>query len=179
MNIFIYGNDQTFRINEAFSLRFDGVTLSTHRNGEFVSSIPAQKGDSFYVIAQGMIKQPQITKAELPESYGERIAWALSFIGENKIAKSEEDFYKKLIEIRKDDSFSNITIIAKSRRYTICTADKHVNKDNAKNALKVKKASPTLAWISDDLTPRELDELLETFQTVRKIFCPIEYIKSL
>ena len=105
MNIFIYGNDQTFRINEAFSLRFDGVTLSTHRNGEFVSSIPAQKGDSFYVIAQGMIKQPQITKAELPESYGERIAWALSFIGENKIAKSEEDFYKKLIVLCIDKPF--------------------------------------------------------------------------
>lgn len=179
MNIFIYGNKQTFRINEAFTLQYDGVSLSTYKNNVLVSSESANPGDSFYVIAQGLDKQPKISKAVLPTSYGERIAWALSFVGENKLATSENEFYEKLNELRKDDTFSHITIIAKHRRYALCTADKHVNRNNPKNALKVKKASPALAWISDDLTPRELDELLETFQTVRKIFCPIEYIKVL
>ena len=52
--------------------------------------------------------------------------------------------------------------------------------ETSKKALskpKIKIKNPILAWISDDITSDQIDELLERFTKERALFCPTEYLK--
>ena len=61
--------------------------------------------------------------------------------------------------------------------YALCIADRVSDSKKALSKPKIKVKNPILAWISDDITNSQIDELLERFTKERALFCPAEYLK--
>ena len=174
MIIFITKVHQEFRVNEAITSVFTGRFLQTKIRDEVVLSQPAQLGNAFYIQPQGLDKVPVVTRAELPASRGAKIAWALSFIGDDKCMTTEASFYENYDKLVKQDIITNIAAFTKFGQYAIVLADKtQFNVSLGKN--KVKKNNPVLAWISDDITLESLHELLERYESRKKIPCNKEF----
>lgn len=174
MIIFITKVHQEFRVNEAITSVFTGRFLQTKIRDEVVLSQPAQLGNAFYIQPQGLDKIPVVTRAELPANRGAKIAWALSFIGEDKCKNTEASFYETYDQLVKQDIITNIAAFTKFGQYAIVLADKTMfNATLGKN--KIKRNNPVLAWISDDITLESLHELLERYESRKKIPCSKEF----
>lgn len=172
--IFITKEHQSFRVNESINAVFDGRFLQTKICDEVVLSQPAHLGEAFYILPQGLKNPPIITRAELPTNRGAKIAWALSFIGDDKCMKSEADFYNTYDQLVKDDIIRNIAAFTKYGQYAIVIADKSVfNATLGRN--KLKSRNPVLAWISDDISLESLRELLEKYESRKKLPCSKEF----
>lgn len=171
MQIFLYKPD-TFVVTESVETVFDGSNLRTYLNGTQTDSRAATVGECYYIQQNGKNKAPKITKAEMPESRGLRIAWALSFIGTNKNATDFNEFMIK---------YQNF--INKELSYQCCMFMSNPEKKKFAIVLEIlpdgRLPKPILAWIADDITQEELDELTETLTRYRKLFCPIEFLKLL
>lgn len=171
MQIYLYKPDN-FVVNEFIETVFDGSTLRTYLNGEETDSRAAAPGECYFIQPNGQKKSPKITKAEFPENRGGRIAWALSFIGEQKNATDFNDFMLKYQQyINKDLTYQCCMFMSKpeNRKYAIVL-------EILPNG---RIPKPILAWISDDINEEELDELITTFVKYRNLFCPIEFLKLL
>lgn len=174
MLIFITKTPQDFSINEFIECKFDGRFLQTKLCGEMVLSQPAKLGQAFYIVPQGQKKPPLLSRAELPTTRGAKIAWALSYIGDDKCMPTQAAFYEKYDQLVKDDIIRNIATIINYGRYALVIADKHINSDNPAKS-KVKKNNPVLAWISDDVTCEELNVILEKYAERKSLPCPKEF----
>ena len=179
MQIFLCKPQEVFNPSEYVRIEFDDGNLRTYLNGELTDSRPANIGDSFYVIPSGSKKAPKVNKAELPKSRGARIAWALSFVGDNKFATSEKDFWTKYQELHSENLIYNAVYLLNPGVYALCIADRITEPVKVLGKPKVKPKNPVVAWISDNITSDELDELIERFTLERKVFCPAEFVKLL
>lgn len=179
MQIFLCKSNEVFTPSDFIKTEFNGTTLRTYLNGELTDSRSASIGDSFYIIHSGTKKAPKVNKAELPENRGARIAWALSFVGESKYATSEKDFWNRYQELASEKLIYNAIYLLNPGVYAICIADRITESAKVQSKPKVKPKNPVIAWISDDITSNEIDELLERFTKERNLFCPAEYVKLL
>lgn len=179
MQIFLYKPNESFSPSEYIRTEFDGTTLKTYFNEELVDSRTANIGNSFFIIPLGSKKVPQVKEAEMPATKGAKIAWALSFIGESKFVAEEKNFWKRYQEIAAENTLHNTMYLLNPGVYALCIADRVVDSQRVLSKPKVKLKNPVLAWISDDITDDEIDELVERFSLEREIFCPVEYLKVL
>ena len=177
MQIFLYKSDLQFRANEFVYSTFDGSTLCTYLNNELTDSRPAKIGDSFFILPCGTKKAPTVNAVELPKTRGARIAWALSFVGEGKYVNEEKDFWKRYQQISKEFELMNTVYLLNPGVYALCIADRVADSKKALSKPKIKVKNPILAWISDDITNSQIDEMLERFTKERALFCPEEYLK--
>lgn len=179
MQIFLCKPHEVFAPSEYVKTEFDGTNLRTYLNGELTDSRPASIGESFYIIPSGTKKAPKVTKADLPKTRGARIAWALSFVGENKYATSEKEFWTRYQALNAESLIYNAVYLLNPGVYALCIADRITESVKVKSTPKVKPKNPVVAWISDTITSDEIDELLERFSQERKVFCPTEFVKLL
>lgn len=177
MQIFLCKSGTSFSANELVHSEFDGVVLRTYLGNELTDSRAAKIGDSFFVLPCGTKKAPKVNAVELPKNRGARIAWALSFVGESKYANEEKDFWKRYQQISKEFDLMNSVFLLNPGVYALCIADRVADSKKALSKPKIKLKNPILAWISDDITDSQIDELLERFTKERALFCPEEYLK--
>lgn len=179
MQVFLHKSDEVFNVSEFVRADYDGFTLRIYFHGELVSSHEANLGDCFFVTSNGSKKLPTVVKAELPNSRGAKIAWALSFVGESKYVENGNEFWNHCQKISDENTLSNIIYLVSPGVYALCIADRVSFSKKPESKLKVKVKNPILAWISDEITESEIDELVERFSQERGIFCPVEYLKVL
>ena len=177
MQIFLYKPNMSFNANVYVHSEFDGSVLRTYFNNELTDSRAAKIGDSFYIIPCGSKKAPTVTAVELPKTRGARIAWALSFIGESKYVNEEKEFWNRYQQISKDCTLMNSIYLLNPSVYALCIADRVADSKRVTSKPKIKPKNPILAWISDDISDSEIDELVDRFTRIRTLFCPIEYLK--
>lgn len=175
MLVYLYDN-QSGTVNEFIKFEFDGSYFRTFLNENEVSTIEASFGDCIYITPQGQKKAPIVEKAALPQNRGARIAWALSFIGKEKFAKTEKDFFEKIRVHFDDVKLRNLAYEYSQNNFGFLIADKAIL---YKKTYKLKKASTILAWISDDISDEALEDLCRRYSKTRKIYCPLEYLKKL
>ena len=108
MQIFLYKPDEVFTVSEFVRADYDGFTLRVYFHGELSSSHEASIGDCFFVTSNGSKKLPTVVKAELPNSRGAKIAWALSFVGENKYVENGNEFWNRCQKISDEITDSEI-----------------------------------------------------------------------
>lgn len=174
MLFYISETPQNFRLNEFIECTFNGQELKTTFHGREVDSKEAKLGDAFYVHAQGQKKPPIISFPEMPEARGAKIAWVLSYIGNEKYMSSEIDFYDTYHNLIQTDSITNVAVFAKYGRFAVVLADRHFPEKG-----KVKKNNPVLAWIADDITREELNYLLDRYDSRKKLPCPRDFFYHL
>lgn len=163
---------ETFHISETTEIVFDGLNLRTYLNGNEADTRKANFGEVYYVQSGGKGKVPKITKAVLPENRGERIAWALSFIGEKKLATSFDDFLIKYqTYVKHELTYQTCMFFSNSepKQYAILL---EMNPNG-------RLPKPALAWIDDNISSKEMNNLIETFVKYRDLFCPIDFLKLL
>lgn len=177
MQLFLYKADMNFSVNEFVISKFDGSVLRTYLNGKLIDSRSAKVGDSFFILPCGATKAPKISAVELPQTRGAKIAWALSFVGEKKFVSEENDFWDRYMQISSEYELNNTIFLFNSGVYALCISDKLTVSEKNPFKYKVKSKNPILAWISDDITSSEIDEMLERFTKERTLFCPVEYLK--
>lgn len=177
MQIFLHKAGESFNANEFVHSEFDGSVLRTYLNGELTDSRTAQIGDSFFILPCGTKKAPKVDAVELPKTRGARIAWALSFVGESKYVSEEKDFWDRYQKISQESELMNSIYLLNPGVYALCIADRVSDSKKALSKPKIKVKNPILAWISDDITNSQIDELLERFTKERALFCPAEYLK--
>ncbi len=177
MQIFLYKANMSFSANEFVHSEFDGTVLRTYLKGTLTDSRAAKIGDSFFILPSGQKIAPKVTTVELPKTRGARIAWALSFVGEGKYVNEEKDFFNRYQQISKEVDLMNPVYLMESGVYALCIADRVADSKKAMSKPKIKAKNPILAWISDDITSLQIDEMLEKFKKERALFCPEEYLK--
>ena len=177
MQIFLCKPNEKFSANEFVHSEFDGSILRTYLDGELTDSRAAKIGDSFFILPCGTKKAPKVNAVELPKTRGARIAWALSFVGESKYVSEEKNFWNRYQQISSECDLKNYVYLIRSGVYALCIADRLADSKKAQSKPKVKIKNPILAWISDDITDSEIDELIERFTKQRALFCPAEYLK--
>ena len=177
MQIFIYKANMNFSANEFVHSEFDGTVLRTYLKGTLTDSRAAKIGDSFFILPSGQKNAPKVTAVELPKTRGARIAWALSFVGEGKYVNEEKDFFNRYQQISKEVDLMNPVYLMESGVYALCIADRVADSKKAMSKPKIKAKNPILAWISDDITSLQIDEMLKKFKKERALFCPEEYLK--
>lgn len=165
---------QTFTVSPYVESIFNGRKLITYFHGQEIDSRDAKLGEVFYVTAQGQKKPPVISFPKMPESRGEKIAWVLSFIGDEKYMKTEAEFYSTYQELIQSNSITNTAVFTKYGRFAVALADKHLPEKN-----KVKANNPVLAWISDDITREELNSLLDRYEVRKKLPCSRDFFYHL
>ena len=174
MLFYISETPQNFRLNEFIECTFNGQELKTIFHGREVDSKEAKLGDAFYVHAQGQKKPPIISFPEMPEARGAKIAWVLSYIGNEKYMSSEIAFYDTYHNLIQTDSITNVAVFTKYGRFADVLADRHLPEKG-----KVKKNNPVLAWIADDITREELNYLLDRYDSRKKLPCPRDFFYHL
>lgn len=174
MLFYISETPQNFRLNEFIECTFNGQELKTTFHGREVDSKEAKLGDAFYVHAQGQKKPPIISFPEMPEARGAKIAWVLSYIGNEKYMSSEIAFYDTYHNLIQTDSITNVAVFTKYGRFAVVLADRHFPEKG-----KVKKNNPVLAWIADDITREELNYLLDRYDSRKKLPCPRDFFYHL
>lgn len=177
MQIFLCKAGTNFSANEFVHSEFDGKVLRTYLGDELTDSRAAKIGDSFFVLPCGTKKAPKVNAVELPKTRGARIAWALSFIGESKFVNEEKDFWERYQQISEEFELMNSVFLLNPGVYALCIADRVADSKKALSKPKIKLKNPILAWIADDITNSQIDELLERFTKERALFCPEEYLK--
>ena len=177
MQIFIYKANMNFSANEFVHSEFDGSVLRTYLNGKLTDSRAAKIGDSFFILPCGQKNAPKVTAVELPKTKGAKIAWALSFVGEGKYVSEEKDFWNRYKQISEEYDLMNPVYLLEPSVYALCIADRVSDSKKAMSKPKIKAKNPILAWISDDITDSQIDEMLEKFKKERALFCPEEYLK--
>lgn len=177
MQIFLYKANMNFSASEFVHSEFDGTVLRTYLKGTLTDSRAAKIGDSFFILPSGQKIAPKVTAVELPKTRGARIAWALSFVGEGKYVNEEKDFFNRYQQISKEVDLMNPVYLMESGVYALCIADRVADSKKAMSKPKIKAKNPILAWISDDITSLQIDEMLEKFKKERALFCPEEYLK--
>lgn len=177
MQIFLCNPNMSFSANELVHSEFDGSVLNTYLGDELTDSRAAKIGDSFFILPCGTKKAPKVYAVELPKTRGAKIAWALSFVGESKYANEEKDFRSRYQQISEEFDLMNSVFLLNPGVYALCIADRVADSKKALSKPKIKVKNPILAWISDDITDSQIDELLERFKKERDLFCPEEYLK--
>lgn len=177
MQIFLYKPGMIFSPNEFIRTEFDGSSLRTYLCGELKDFRTANIGDSFFILPCGTKKTPKITAVDFPKNRGAKIACALSFIGENKYVNEEKDFLKRYQQISKELQLMNTIFFHNPGVYAFCIADRVADSKRISSKPKIKEKNPILAWISDDITSSQIDEMIEKFTEKRPLFCPKEFLK--
>ena len=177
MQIFLCKANTSFSANEFVHSEFDGVVLRTYLGNELTDSRAAKIGDSFFILPCGTKKAPKVNAVELPQTRGAKIAWALSFVGESKYVSEEKNFWSRYQQISKEFDLMNSVFLTNPGVYALCIADRVADSKKALSKPKIKVKNPILAWISDDITDSQIDEMLERFKKERALFCPEEYLK--
>lgn len=177
MQIFLCKPNMSFSANEFVHSEFDGSVLRTYLGSELTDSRAAKIGDSFFILPCGTKKAPKVNAVEQPKTRGAKIAWALSFVGESKYVSEEKDFWNRYQQISKEFDLMNSVYLLNPGVYALCIADRVADSKKALSKPKIKVKNPILAWISDDITDSQIDELLERFKKERALFCPEEYLK--
>ena len=140
-----------------------------------ILSHPARFGEAFSILFDKE-DNIQLSKTSLPTKRGEKIAWALSFVGEEKCKTSESDFYNKYEELVKSNLITNIAVYSQFGRYALVVADMHFPMQTAPNGKEaVVRGVPVLAWISDDITHEELTKLLNQYSVRNILPCSKEF----
>ena len=171
MIIYLRETEQRFVINSFVVSKFDGENLRTYLHDRLVDTQPANSGECFYIQPKGLKKKPIITKAKLPEKRGEKISWALSFIGKNKLASSYDEFLKEFYALQDTEGEENF----------VCELDKKFNyaiafkKPEETNGL----MKPALAFISDEISSDDMKNLLDDYKKTRKLYCPEDFFDYL
>ena len=174
MLFYIYKSPQKFKPNDFIECIFDGRELKTFFNGQEINSHKTTLGTAFYVHPQGQKKLPIINFPKMPESRGEKIAWFLSFIGDEKYVSTEEEFYNMYEKLLHDETITNMSVFIKYGRFSIIIADRHLPEKN-----KTKKNNPVLAWITDDITRQELNDLFDKYESVKNLPCARKFFYHL
>lgn len=173
--IFFITDVKEYPISPSVKCKFDGRFLQTFRNDEIILSHPAHFGEAF-CIEFDKENNIQLSKTSLPTKRGEKIAWALSFVGKEKCKASEADFFKTYEELVNSDLITNIAVFSKFGRYALAVADMHFPMQMAPNGRHaVVHGAPVLAWISDDITSEELTELLSKYSVRNRLPCSKEF----
>lgn len=163
MQLFLTSNQLYLDVTEFVRVTFDGNELRTYLNDSLTDFQPAKIGECFYVQPHGSKKSPDVTKAKMPETRGRKIAWALSFVGDEKQADSLEEFWSKF----NSGNLSDINgILVKYDDYAFVLQEEP-GKENLK---------PLLAFVSDTISRSELEKMLFDYQVARKLYCPEEFI---
>ena len=140
-----------------------------------VLSHPAHLGEAYYVLPQGD-NVPLVERKSIPSNRGAKLAWALSFIGEDKCVKSEADFYSQFDYLVGTDTITNIAAFTKYGKYGIILANKHILSETAPNGRsKVIINTPILAWISDTISFEDLTDLLNKYSSRIPLPCNKEF----
>ena len=173
--IFFITDIKEYPISTNIKCNFDGRFLQTFRNDELILSHPAHLGEAFCIQFDDE-NDIHLSKTSLPTKRGEKIAWALSFVGDEKCMKSESEFFSKYEELVNTNAITNIAIFSKFNRYAIAIADMHFPLPIAPNGSStVVHGVPVLAWISDDITSVELAELLSKYSVRNRLPCSKEF----
>ena len=176
MQIFLYKPEMTFLANEFVRSEFDGIVLRTYLGDVLTDSRTAKIGDSFFILPCGTKKAPKVEAVELPKNRGAKIAWALSFVGESKYVSEEKDFWNRYQQISKEFELMNSIYLLNPGVYALCIADRVADSKKALSKPKIKVKNPILAWISNDITDSQIEEMLERFTKERSLFCPKEFL---
>lgn len=173
--IFFITDAKAYPITTNIRCNFDGRFLQTFRNDELILSHPAHFGEAFCIQFDDE-SNIQLSKISLPSKRGEKIAWALSFVGDEKCKASQSEFYEKYEELVNSNTITNIAVFSKFNRYSIAIADMHIPLEIAPNGREtVVHGVPVLAWISDDITPEDLSELLDKYSVRNRLPCSKEF----
>ena len=173
--IFFITDIKEYPITSNIKCTFDGHFLQTFRKDELILSYPAHFGEAFCIQFDDE-NNIQLSKTALPTKRGEKIAWALSFIGNEKCKTSESDFYTRYEELVNSNVITNTAVFSKLNRYAIAMADMHFPLQTAPNGkAAVAHGVPVLAWISDDITSEELAELLNKYSVRNRLPCSKEF----
>ncbi len=175
MIIFIANEPQTFEVTDNIKANFEGRFLQVTLDGTMVISYPANIGDAFYIQPTGEKEAPIVKRADLPTNRGAKIAWALSFIGEEKCMPTQDAFFKKYQELIDGESIFNVFTQKKHNRFAFLIADTYASKANSSGIIQRNCNSPILAWFADDLTTGELNEILNGYAFKKKLPCPREF----
>lgn len=169
MQIFIYDTTQKIKVTEFINVSFSENTLRVYLENKEVVTLHAEIGESYYITPHGREKSPTVEKVIFPEKRGERIAWCLSFIGEKKLAKTYEDFSKKLNVLLEKDSH-NIGYACNKSNYGLA-----FDFSQAPNKIK-----PILCYVDDNIDQKTLRSLLSVYCGFRrKSYCPDEFFMLL
>ena len=173
--IFFITDVKEYPISNNIKCIFDGRFLQTIRNDELILSHPAHFGEAFCIDIDKE-DNVQLTKTSLPTKRGEKIAWALSFVGNEKCKASEAEFYAQYEELVNSNAITNIAVFSKFNRYAIVIADMHFPMQTAANGkAAVVHGVPVLAWICDDITAEELAEILSKYSIRNRLPCSKEF----
>lgn len=169
MQVFLTKAGEEYSPNEIIKVKFDGSKLRIYFKGKLIDLQPAMSGECFYIQPRGLKKPPIITKAELPTTRGNKIAWALSFISKNKLASSYNNFLEQYFALEDTEGPDNI-VHALSENFTYAIAFAKTDKSLLK---------PVLAYVSDTISETDLKELLSVYKSFRPIFCPEDFFSYL
>lgn len=171
MIIFITETPQRFKIDESTECTFDGRFLQTNVCENMILSQPAHLGEAYFVSIQ-KDGTPCVERAKIPTQKGAKLAWALSFIGDDKCARSESDFYDRFNSLVGSGSITNIAVFSKHGQYGFALANLHIPDEIAPNGRpKVITNTPVLAWISDTISGEFLTELLDKYASRKPLPC--------
>lgn len=181
MQLFVTGNGQTWDINPYVSAVFENgklVIFSKDDRYHHYEETPAAPGELFHVQVFGHEKKPLLKKGDMPESRGNKILWAMSFVEPEKRASSEKEFYKKQPEIEASYG-SDVSILhSKKGAYAIFLAKKRPQPGKGRRSRQI-KYKPCLGWCSDNISNEELQNLIHEFRRYRKIYCPVEFLSAI
>lgn len=197
MQIVLYKEKHVFRPTEVILITFDGRRMKTYYDKgssklfkELNTSTPetvelfleeylcdsrtAKIGDAFDLTVRTK-NSPVITPIELPATRGARIAWALSFVEEEKLAHSYQDFFKRYDDVKNAYESEHYFMEAKPEAYAFLLAKKNPGKKSKKST----RLKPLFVWISDAISQDDLELLIRKYKSYRKLSLPEEYLYTL
>lgn len=181
MQLFLTHEGQTWNISPYVSASFKDNTLRVFSNEnveQTYQSVTAQLGESYYVQVFGQEKAPILKKANMPEKRGEKILWALSFVEPEKRVSSADEFFKRQPSLAKEYGSNESIIQFVNGGYAFFVAKKRAQPGKGKRSRQV-KYKPCLAWCSDTISEKDLQDLIHKYRHYRKIYCPLEFLSVL
>lgn len=172
MQIFLWKSNMKFKPNDVTKITFDGTNLRTFLNKKEIDCQKAKIGECFLVKDLEKGKKPKVTKQKLPKTRGKKIAWSLWFDKEKKQAESLADYEKKLPDVLENAGSELVLFSDKNADYAFT-----VGKNYTKSILG--RPEPLLCWVSDTISSKKLDKLINSISQYQHIECPIEFIKAL
>ncbi len=158
-------------VNNCVDVEFTGNKIRLYFNDTLIESADAVPGECFYVQPHGQIKYPTMEKAQMPSERGKKILWALDFVQSKKHALSYEDFENRLYQVAESYKPEQIFFETKTGSYAFMLGEK-----KTKNGIKMQ---PLFAWVSDDISNEDLDNLIHAYCKYRRIHCGEEFLKVL
>ena len=179
MQLFLTHEGQSWNINQYVSALFKDGTLRVFSNIDsniVYDTVAAKLGDSYHVQVFGHEREPNVKKANMPENRGDKILWALSFVENEKRVSTEKEFFERQAIIEEQD-ISEICIIHYIKDgYAFFVSKKRPQAGKGRNASHQTKYKTCLGWCSDNISEKDLKDLIQKYKKYRKISCPIEFL---